>query len=494
MNIRKYLTIFSLFVLIFQGGYQSHAQDADVEVISTSQEGQSARHNNMQPYIVLQYAIATSAVFSADGSTTNHLLGEVAAWPYPGGNSDLAEGAVPGGWTPADGRLLPIANNTELFEILGTTYGGDGQANFALPDLRGRTPVGIGSGPGLTAISLGEVIGSETVRLSEQHLAAHSHDTSTDPTPDAGGSETHPNRMPGLGLRCLIATSGGFPPQSIVVAASSTSKGGIPSSLPFIAEMRWYAGNVDESSLATWEDCDGELLSIPSNTALFSLLGTNYGGNATTNFAVPDMRGRVMVHHGTGPGLTEVDLGEKIGIETVTLTTNQIPAHSHTVLNASPPELTTTVGGDLLHSNRQPLLGISHLLSLSDGIVPSTAIGDIPMIGRILYFGGSFEPRGYQFLNGQQNTILDFPNLHSLIGDTYGGTITTFSAPDARGRVLLGNGTGNQLSARTVGEKDGSETHTLSLEEMPRHRHGPDIETFCWATTTVTGTAVTTCL
>lgn len=80
-----------------------------------------------------------------------------------------------------------------------------------------------------------------------------------------------------------------------------------------------------------WAELNGQLLSIQQNTALFSLLGTTYGGNGTTTFALPDMRGRVLIHAGQGPGLSSRVQGEAGGAEHVTLTNGQLPAHTHTV-------------------------------------------------------------------------------------------------------------------------------------------------------------------
>ena len=96
---------------------------------------------------------------------------------------------------------------------------------------------------------------------------------------------------------------------------------------PFIAEIIMFGGNFAPRG---WAFCDGQLLSISSNSALFSILGTTYGGDGRTTFGLPDLRGRVAMHPGSGPGLTQRRLGEKSGMETVTLTTNQIPSHNHT--------------------------------------------------------------------------------------------------------------------------------------------------------------------
>ena len=78
-----------------------------------------------------------------------------------------------------------------------------------------------------------------------------------------------------------------------------------------------------------WALCQGQLLPINQNTALFSLVGTYYGGNGTSNFALPDLRGRVPIHQGSGPGLSPVQIGEVSGDETVTLLQNEMPPHNH---------------------------------------------------------------------------------------------------------------------------------------------------------------------
>ena len=95
---------------------------------------------------------------------------------------------------------------------------------------------------------------------------------------------------------------------------------------PFLGEIRMFAGNFAPRD---WALCDGQLLSIAQNTALFSILGTTYGGDGRTTFGVPDLRGRSPIHQGDGPGLSSVRLGEEGGAEEQTLTENQLPAHNH---------------------------------------------------------------------------------------------------------------------------------------------------------------------
>ena len=98
---------------------------------------------------------------------------------------------------------------------------------------------------------------------------------------------------------------------------------------PFVAEIRIFPFNFAPKG---WAFCDGQILPLSQNTALFSLLGTTYGGDGKSNFALPNMQGNVPMHPGQGPGLSVHDLGETGGSETVSLLESEIPSHSHTVM------------------------------------------------------------------------------------------------------------------------------------------------------------------
>lgn len=115
---------------------------------------------------------------------------------------------------------------------------------------------------------------------------------------------------------------------------------------PFLGEIRMFAGNFAPRG---WAACNGQILSIAQNTALFSLLGTTYGGNGTTTFALPDLRGRIPMGNGLGPGLTNTVLGEVKGSETNTLIVANLPAHTHQ-LNAynGPATLNSLTGAPYL--------------------------------------------------------------------------------------------------------------------------------------------------
>src|SRR6201996_4363538 len=98
---------------------------------------------------------------------------------------------------------------------------------------------------------------------------------------------------------------------------------------PFVAEIRIFAGNFAPRG---WATCDGQLLPISQNTALFSLLGTTYGGDGKSTFALPDLQGSVPMHPGQGPGLSLHDLGEMSGSDSVALLQSEIPLHSHSLV------------------------------------------------------------------------------------------------------------------------------------------------------------------
>jgi microcystin-dependent protein len=166
---------------------------------------------------------------------------------------------------------------------------------------------------------------------------------------------------------------------------------------PYVGEIRMFAGNF---APAGWAFCDGSSMSIAENETLFQLIGTTYGGDGQTTFNLPDLRGRLPVHQGTSAGRTFI-LGEAGGVESVTLSTTQLPIHSHAFVGTTNPggttnpptnvvgqnsgnniyiEDTTTValapqsllpaGGSQPHDNLQPFLCISFIISLF-GIFPS---------------------------------------------------------------------------------------------------------------------------
>jgi microcystin-dependent protein len=136
---------------------------------------------------------------------------------------------------------------------------------------------------------------------------------------------------------------------------------------PFVAEVRIFAFSFAPTG---WARCDGQLMPISQNTALFSLLGTTYGGNGVSNFALPDLQGRAPMHPGQGPGLSLHDLGEAGGSETVTLLESEIPAHNHALVgsNEDGTQGTLTAGISLASS-----VGGQHYQTTTSGTVAMAA-------------------------------------------------------------------------------------------------------------------------
>ncbi len=168
---------------------------------------------------------------------------------------------------------------------------------------------------------------------------------------------------------------------------------------PFVAEIRIFPFNFAPKG---WAFCDGQLLPISQNTALFSLLGTMYGGNGVQNFALPDLQGSAPMGVGQGPGLTDRFQGEQGGTETVTLLESEIPSHSHSIVaavdagdvsvpgpdvvlarstggtayQAQPtpgeylaPEALMPSGGSMPHNNMQPYLTLNFCIAMQ-GVYP----------------------------------------------------------------------------------------------------------------------------
>ena len=167
---------------------------------------------------------------------------------------------------------------------------------------------------------------------------------------------------------------------------------------PFVGQIKMFAGNFAPRG---WAYCDGQLLDVSQNDALFSLLGTIYGGDGRTTFGLPDLRGRIPIHAGSGPGLSPRNIGAKAGVERVTLNQDQLPVHGHPMKasadaattpnpgsNVVGETLTTTpyiddtpgvgfhanavtsVGSSQSHDNMMPFLAVRFIIALF-GVYPS---------------------------------------------------------------------------------------------------------------------------
>jgi microcystin-dependent protein len=344
---------------------------------------------------------------------------------YVGEIRMVAFNYAPEGWELCQGQALAIADNEILFQLLGTTYGGDGQSTFGLPDLQGRIPIGTGRGDGLSPRDLGEAAGAETVTLLDSELPAHTHAliASQDPqssgspaglvlaaggavaiyTADrptvalggasiarAGGSQPHDNLQPFLVVNFIISLAGHAPagPQP-------------DDPTPFVGEIRMMAGVVTP---AGWAACRGQMLPISQNIELYSLLGTTFGGDGKSSFALPDLHDAVPMGAGEGSGLSARNIGDGGGSETSTLDAAQIPAHTH-LIEAAPGTASTrkpspatalaaSQGGNAYARSTgglAPLAG--QALAASGGDVPHNNMQPYQATNYCIAMQGAFPPR-----------------------------------------------------------------------------------------------------
>lgn len=337
--------------------------------------------------------------------STESMLGEISTYSFD---------FPPKTYKACNGQLLKIAQNQALFSIIGAKFGGDGVTNFALPDLRGRVPLGGGGG-----IGLGQSGGEEKHTLSVAEMPAHGHSIygstaaadqgspannlwadKTGQTPYSnqpntkmseraiglsGGNQPHENMSPFLALNFGICTYGNYQYREGT-----------------LGEIIMYAG--DKVNEDCWRFCNGQLLDINTYTALFSILGTCYGGDGKTTFALPNLQGFAPLQCGQGKGLSNRQLGQSGGSRTVQVLRNQMPNHKHQAIataaastTSDPTDAVWATGGQVRggvpfyasggsemsfhedaagssgneqpHNNMPPYLGVNFLICIK-GIFP----------------------------------------------------------------------------------------------------------------------------
>jgi microcystin-dependent protein len=256
-------------------------------LLPSSLGGGSQPFDDYQPSQPVTYLIRTGGIFpSFNGTGGVDFMGQVV--PFAGN-------FVPDGFMQAAGQILQIADFPTLFQLIGTTYGGDGITTFSLPDLRGRTIVG--ESPQLP---VGATEGQAQATLSNANL----------PASIGGGGQPLDNHEPSLALIYMISLEGIFPSQG---------SGSVNPDQQYLGEVVAFAGTFVPDG---WAEADGRLLPISQNQALFALLGTQYGGDGITTFALPDLRDRTAI--GTGD---VADVGDKLGSNGLTVLPANIDFH-----------------------------------------------------------------------------------------------------------------------------------------------------------------------
>ncbi len=293
---------------------------------------------------------------------------------YMGEVKLVAYDFVPRDYMRCDGRLLKIDGHTALFALLGTRYGGDGRTTFGLPNLQVRVPI---SSKSKTLV--GTTGGRYEVTLDAANIPPHSHginvasESAEETTPDdtifaaaapraqsvyappgagahgklrqesignSGRSEPHSNMQPTIALNYVISAYGFFPPKG------GPQGGADDGDEDYIGDIRAFPYAVVPRE---WAPCDGKILQIQSNQSLYSLIGTTFGGDGKTTFALPDMRGFLACGAGTLDTHTHKH-GQRFGSETVAIDPDQMPPHSHDLVTVDAAASEAAGAGNLLSS------------------------------------------------------------------------------------------------------------------------------------------------
>ncbi len=410
-----------------------------------------------QPSLELNYMLCTEGIFPTPDGAVPPFIGEVRLF---------AGNTAPNGWVFCQGQLLDISNNMALFDLIGTTYGGDGTTNFALPDMRSRTFNATGSGPGTTSYLLAGRSGSAQVTLGVAQIPAHTHALPVPyaPTGSTGGGQPRLNLQPSLALSGLFCLSGNYPLVTQTVYE------------PFLGQMPIFAADFAPKNYTL---ASGQLLQINQNPALYSVFGTNYGGDGHTTFGLPYLSGRTPVGIGPGQGTNVWLLAQMTGSESVTLSAGQMPAHQHAVPWLPPLDFLTGISGsNQPQSLIKPVLTLQFLIA-TNGETPSLVTqATNEMTGEIQIYAGPAIPLGWTPCNGQLLSIASNPGLFTVISNFFGGDgVTTFALPDLSGRIPVGSVTGQP------GATYGAEQAVLTEAQLPAHTHTvPALDYDRWVT------------
>jgi microcystin-dependent protein len=281
-------------------------------------------------FYTLLLALYSSLSFAQEG-----MIGEIRLF---------AGNFAPVNWAFCNGTKYNISLYETLFSLIGTTYGGDGVTTFAIPDLRARVAVGAGQGTGLSQYYLGQNGGSATMTYGVKNLPSHTHTAAVMSSSNAANADSPAGNSPAAtSANTYNETSNAeMATNSLAVTLASSGKGQPQNNVQpylgihYIVCLNGYYNTIDDpymgeikltalSNIPTgWLPCDGRILYITQNQALYALLGNTYGGDGKTTFALPDLRSRVPI----GISATH-PRGQIAGTETETITINQMANHSH---------------------------------------------------------------------------------------------------------------------------------------------------------------------
>ena len=403
-----------------------------VKAQSTGATGGGQAYSNLKPTLTLRCLLSMQGAYPGQSDGTLQptdrsvpLLGEIRV---------VAFSNTPSGFAECSGQIVNISQNTALFSILLTNYGGNGVSTFQFPDLRGTVPIGAGQGLGLPNFSIGQRIGAETITLSITNLLPHTHTIPSGRTGIVGGGATYSILQPSLALNFCIDANG---------------------------EIMLFAGN---SAPDGWALCDGSLRQIAVDTTLYDYIGTTYGGDGVTTFALPDLRGRSPIGAGNNAVSGDYVLGERNGATTLTLSPSMMPQHNH----PTPSGATGNYGSSASFDNRQPTLAMTWLIA-SSGNSPGSGLGP-PFYGEMRSVAGAAPPSNTGWLpaTGSLLPIASYIGLFQAIGTNYGGNgVNSFGVPGLGGRMAAS--IGNSFTA--LGTAFDQFSVIWSTNTMPSHTH-----------------------
>lgn len=370
-------------------GFSADAADAAMGSQALASTGADAPHDNMMPFLGLTALISRDGVAPGEEpAAPDAFMGEIRMMAFPD---------QPLGWLHCDGGALLLEE--ELAVLVGDLYSHDA-SNPTVPDLRARVPIHRSD-----VRQVGRPGGEEAHTLSPAELPPHTHAAMAAPVPGddpspsgrhwgvqsaglayavipdtslrpdavatAGLGMPHDNLPPYLALNCCVSRTGIFP-------ATMDQQ---PISDPFLGEVRLFA--FKDFAPMGWAICDGTLLERNEQTeALALLLGTRFGGDGITNFALPDLRGRALLAAGAGPGLTPRTVAERGGADAVVLTLADLPTHTH--------EVRVRGNGGGASSPENNVFGASQARALSAGYSSIPAV--VPMAAAAVGPSGGGQP------------------------------------------------------------------------------------------------------
>ena len=311
-----------------------------------------------------------------------------------------------------DGDLLSASSNWPLYSTLGNQFGGTDFFSFALPNLE-------------DAVAVGRA-GVLAVRYSQNDTSVEG---SALPAELGGFATGVDNHQASQELTFLVNGAGDPPP----------SAG--PATIGFLGQVVPFGGAYAPQG---WFEANGQLLSIADHQELYAVLGTTYGGDGVTTFALPDLVGRVAVG-----ASNDLAVGDTFGSATTILEPALVPK---------------ILGGDgEAFDHRQPSMALNAIVAL-DGELPQfdeVPSESEPVLGEVVWFAGTDVPGGYAKADGALLSIAEHPQLYALIGSVFGGDgVDTFALPDLRGRAIVDAGDD------PIGTVRGSVEATLELEDF----------------------------